>query len=170
KFTGAAPPGGFTRFGRCRPAGYGWLRARFSCLSLTFGLGYPWAWFIYARARHGLSGAQEPRTLVQWFRVACRTASSTFRRGVDQVFVESVMDKTVYVHIRDALSFRRRYLPTILFLLADLGLFVFGLWLLTLENTWAYVGSQFLFAMIFFHNFALLHECGHETATPSGLF
>ncbi len=79
------------------------------------------------------------------------------------------MDKTRYLQIRETLCFQRRYVPTILFLLADLTLFLFGLWLLTLENTAAYVASQILFAVIFFHNFALLHEFGHEMGTPSGL-
>jgi omega-6 fatty acid desaturase (delta-12 desaturase) len=80
------------------------------------------------------------------------------------------MDKARYQQIRAALSFRRRYLPTALFLAADLAVFLLGLWLVTLESMAAFVAAQFLFAMVFFHNFALLHEFGHECATPSGAF
>jgi fatty acid desaturase len=83
---------------------------------------------------------------------------------------EAAMDKARYQQIRAALSFRPRYLPTVSFLAADLGLFLLGLWLLTQESRAAFVVSQFLFAVVFFHNFALLHEFGHESATPSGAF
>src|SRR5262249_49164444 len=58
---------------------------------------------------------------------------------------------------------------TALYLVADLGLFALGLWLATSGNLAGYLLSQLLFALIFFHNFAILHECGHETCSSSGL-
>jgi fatty acid desaturase len=75
------------------------------------------------------------------------------------------MTRTDYQNIRDQLSFQHRYTLVGIFLLVDAGLVALGLWLLSSGNVLAYICSQFLFALIFFHNFAILHECGHEVAS-----
>ena len=75
------------------------------------------------------------------------------------------MTRTEYQAIRAKLSFQHRYVFVLIFLLVDASLFALGLWLLATGNFLAYIGSQFLFALISFHNFAILHECGHGTAS-----
>jgi fatty acid desaturase len=75
------------------------------------------------------------------------------------------MTKAEYLQIRDSLSFQRRFVATAGFLAVDLLLLALGLWLATRGGTAGYVLSQFLFAVLFFHHFAILHECGHETAS-----
>lgn len=75
------------------------------------------------------------------------------------------MTKTEYQAIRSQLSFKHRYVLILIFLFADGGLFALGLWLLVRGHFWAYLSSQFVFAIVSFHSFAILHECGHGTAS-----
>lgn len=75
------------------------------------------------------------------------------------------MTRAEYQAIRSQLSFRHRYLLILIYLLADAGMFAVGLWLLAQGSFLAYIASQFLFAVISFHSFAILHECGHGTAS-----
>lgn len=75
------------------------------------------------------------------------------------------MTRTEYQAIRSQLSFRHRYGFILIYLLVDAGLFALALWLLARGNPVAFIASQFLFAVISFHNFAILHECGHGTAS-----
>ena len=77
------------------------------------------------------------------------------------------MTRNEYQAIRARLSFQQRYVFIGIFLLADASLFALGLYLLASSNPFAYIGSQFLFAVIAFHNFAIVHECGHGTAASS---
>jgi omega-6 fatty acid desaturase (delta-12 desaturase) len=78
------------------------------------------------------------------------------------------MTRAEYLRIRDALCFQRRFVLTLAVLVTDWVLFVAGLWLATGEGTFGFLVSQFLFAVVFFHHFAILHECGHESASSSG--
>lgn len=68
------------------------------------------------------------------------------------------------MRFRSLLSFRPDFLPILRFLLVDLCLCGAGCALLS-HGTLGYVVSQILFAVVAFHNFAILHECGHESAS-----
>jgi len=78
------------------------------------------------------------------------------------------MTREDYLRIRDVLRFRRPFFLTLTILVLDGFLFLAGLWLATEAGTWGYLASQLLFAVLFFHHFAILHECGHETASGNG--
>jgi fatty acid desaturase len=80
---------------------------------------------------------------------------------------QRTMTRAEHQAIRSQLSFQRHYVFTLIYLLVDAGLFALGLWLLASGDRFGYFVSQFLFAVIFFHNFAILHECGHGTASTS---
>jgi hypothetical protein len=69
--------------------------------------------------------------------------------------------KADYLQIRAVLSFRRRFEVVLLVLAGDLVLFTLGLWLVTIGRLGAYLLAQLLFVVVFFHAFAVLHECGH---------
>ena len=74
------------------------------------------------------------------------------------------MTKHDYQTIRAALSFHRSYAMTALVMLLDAGLFFLALKLIDAGGL-GYAIAQILLVLIFFHNFALLHECGHENSS-----
>jgi len=71
------------------------------------------------------------------------------------------MDRVAYMAMKDVLSFEKPLWITLAVLAADLLLFLFGFWLIEQKSFFAFLLSPFIFALFFFHNFAILHECGH---------
>lgn len=63
--------------------------------------------------------------------------------------------------IKKQLCFDKPFAPTALLLLADAVLFVVAFYLLTLPSTAAFIASQMMLALFFFHNFGILHEAVH---------
>lgn len=76
-----------------------------------------------------------------------------------------VLGKDEYLGMKRALMGRPRTLPSFGVLAMMTALGGLGLWLA--ERSWPeFVLSQLLLAVFFFQGFALLHECGHSTASP----
>ncbi|HTN75078.1 MAG TPA: fatty acid desaturase [Pirellulaceae bacterium] len=75
--------------------------------------------------------------------------------------MEASLTKSSYHQLRKQLSFQLRYWPTALVMLADLALLCAAFYLATRDSWWAYAAAQPLFVLVFFHNFAILHEAGH---------
>jgi acyl-lipid omega-6 desaturase (Delta-12 desaturase) len=71
------------------------------------------------------------------------------------------MNKTQYLEIRRKLNFDRPLWITLVVIAADLLLVVLAFWLLGLQSLPAYLLSQLLLALFFFHSFSILHECVH---------
>ncbi len=72
-----------------------------------------------------------------------------------------------YRALRSTVPQQRHFAITFLILLLDLVLFVSGLALVS-RGGWApFAAGQLLFVIVFFHGFAILHECGHGTAAES---
>ena len=71
------------------------------------------------------------------------------------------MEKAEYLFIKSQLSFSRPLWITLAVLVADLALFAFAMYLITLKYTAMFLISQMLMALFFFHSFAMLHEAGH---------
>jgi len=79
------------------------------------------------------------------------------------------ISKQGYFVLRSQLSFRQLFWPTGLVLLADACLLALAFYLVDLTvsrldtpvGIAGYVFCQLLFVLVFFHNFAVLHECGH---------
>lgn len=72
-----------------------------------------------------------------------------------------MITRTQYMNIKSQLSFNKPLWVTLVVMLADAILFLFCFWLLDYGTTAAYIASQFLFAVFFFHCFAILHDAGH---------
>lgn len=75
--------------------------------------------------------------------------------------MEGTLTKQTYHQLRKSLSFEQRYWPTALVMLADLTLLGCAFWLATRGSWLPYLAAQPLFVLVFFHNFAILHEAGH---------
>jgi omega-3 fatty acid desaturase (delta-15 desaturase) len=74
-------------------------------------------------------------------------------------------EKPEFKRIQARLQFRPTFLPTLGVICLD-ALLLCAVGKLLRCDTWpAYFGSQFLVAVVCFHSFALLHECGHGSAT-----
>lgn len=74
------------------------------------------------------------------------------------------LDRSAYMQFRSLFSFRPDFASILLFLIIDICMCGAGLTLLS-AGTLGYVASQIIFAVVAFHNFAILHECGHESAS-----
>jgi acyl-lipid omega-6 desaturase (Delta-12 desaturase) len=77
----------------------------------------------------------------------------------------SKLDKASYIAIKERLSFSPSPLIVVLILALNISLGAFGIWLLSLGTTPAYLLSQLLFPIAFFQAFSILHECGHGSCT-----
>jgi omega-6 fatty acid desaturase (delta-12 desaturase) len=82
--------------------------------------------------------------------------------GVKQVF-----SPKEYAAIKARLSFERNYAVTLLILVADWLLIAAAAALLRTPHWAAYLTSQCLLAIVFFHNFGILHEAGHGNTSSS---
>jgi fatty acid desaturase len=79
------------------------------------------------------------------------------------------ISKQGYFELRSRLSFHQLFWPTGLVMLADAALLALACYLVgmamqrldTVAGITGYVLGQLLFVLVFFHNFAVLHECGH---------
>jgi fatty acid desaturase len=80
-----------------------------------------------------------------------------------------LFDQAAYVQIKSQLRFDRSYLITLSIVGLDWLLIAAGIFLLRTGRPIPYVLSQFLFAIIFFHNFCILHECGHGNASSKNI-
>jgi fatty acid desaturase len=71
------------------------------------------------------------------------------------------MEKAEYLDIKKQLSFDRPLWITLSVVAADICLIALSLYLLKLQGALPFIVSQLLLALVYFHNFALLHEAGH---------
>ena len=72
-----------------------------------------------------------------------------------------MLTRQQYAVINQQLSFRSNPLAAVATVLIDALLLMFAFWLLRLGSVPGYLLSQIIIAIFFFHNFSLLHECGH---------
>jgi omega-3 fatty acid desaturase (delta-15 desaturase) len=73
-------------------------------------------------------------------------------------------EKSEYSRVQKQLRFRPSLLPTLAVILLDVGLLCAVRNLL--DRGWVgYITSQLIIAVLCFHSFAILHECGHGSAT-----
>jgi acyl-lipid omega-6 desaturase (Delta-12 desaturase) len=79
----------------------------------------------------------------------------------------AAFDKAEYSRIQSQLKFRPALLPTLGVLLFDLALVCAIVFLLRAQSWPEYLAAQLLIPLLCFHNFSLLHECGHGVATRS---
>jgi omega-6 fatty acid desaturase (delta-12 desaturase) len=75
--------------------------------------------------------------------------------------------RTEYVAVKAELNFKRSFFVMGSVLVLDACLFGIGLVLLRSPSTLAFVLSQCVFALLFFHNFCIVHECGHGSVSAS---
>ena len=73
----------------------------------------------------------------------------------------SMLTKQDYLRIRDALDFKHDLRIVVLTLVVNQALFAAGLWLLQRGTWFGYLSSQFVFPIVFFQAFTVLHDCGH---------
>jgi fatty acid desaturase len=73
--------------------------------------------------------------------------------------------KSEYYELRQRLAFEPRYWKSAVVLLADLALFAAALALIYSGHPAGFVAAQLIFPLVFFHMFALMHECGHGNAS-----
>lgn len=72
------------------------------------------------------------------------------------------LTKSQYLAWRQQLSFSHGLLMTVAVLVADAGLAVLALWMIFgMQHGWPFWVGQALLAVVYFHNFAILHEAGH---------
>jgi omega-6 fatty acid desaturase (delta-12 desaturase) len=71
------------------------------------------------------------------------------------------MDKAQYTEIREQLNFERPLWVTLAVIAVDVLLVLLAFWLLSLDSLPAYLLSQIVLTVFFFHNFSILHECVH---------
>lgn len=75
--------------------------------------------------------------------------------------------KSHYSQVQARLRFRPSSLPTFGVIVLDLGL-LYAITRLLAAGSWpAYLAAQALIAVVCFHSFTLVHECGHGSATRS---
>ena len=70
------------------------------------------------------------------------------------------MNKKDYHELRNKLNFEQNIWPNIAVLILDI-LLLFLAFELCFWSTIGYICAQFIFVIVFFHGFTLLHECGH---------
>jgi omega-6 fatty acid desaturase (delta-12 desaturase) len=78
-----------------------------------------------------------------------------------------VFGRSEYIEIKSALRFERHYGVTLLVIVFDWMLIAAALWLMHDRGAPAFVASQCLLALVFFHNFGILHEAGHGNTSSS---
>jgi acyl-lipid omega-6 desaturase (Delta-12 desaturase) len=72
------------------------------------------------------------------------------------------MTKEQYSKVRSGLSFERSFAVTLLVIAGDLALFAAAVYGLSFEwGSPMYWAAHLILAVVYFHNFALLHEAGH---------
>lgn len=71
------------------------------------------------------------------------------------------MDKGEYIRCRQQLRFDRPLWPALAVIGFDAGLAATAFWGMSLGGTAAWLAAQPLLTLVYFHNFALLHEAGH---------
>jgi omega-6 fatty acid desaturase (delta-12 desaturase) len=77
----------------------------------------------------------------------------------------SPLSKSAYLDFKHALMVRPRTWVNLAVLTTSVGLGILALWLA--GRSWGeYFVAQFVLATVFFQGFALLHECGHGSASP----
>jgi omega-6 fatty acid desaturase (delta-12 desaturase) len=75
-------------------------------------------------------------------------------------------DKAQFLVLKRVLMTRPRTLVSVAVLASIAGFGALALWLA--GGSWpAYLASQLLLAIVFFQGFGLLHDCGHNTASPT---
>src|SRR5688572_1241712 len=77
----------------------------------------------------------------------------------------AVLTKESYQRLRAELSFESRFGPTLAILALDALLLSAVVLLLRGGSTAGFIVSQGLLAVVFFNAFAILHECGHGSAS-----
>lgn len=77
----------------------------------------------------------------------------------------AVLGRTEYLQFKTKLNFERSYWVTFFVIAIDWGLIALAIKLLSVPGWVPFVLSQLVFAMVFFHSFGVLHECGHGTAS-----
>lgn len=73
--------------------------------------------------------------------------------------------KRDYQQLRAGLTFTPALVPTLAVLTLDAGLLLLAAHLLAVESVASWLLAQVLLAIVFFHAFAVLHECGHGTVS-----
>ncbi|WP_454785532.1 fatty acid desaturase family protein [Legionella sp. WA2024007413] len=68
-----------------------------------------------------------------------------------------------YTEVRKSLNFKRQLTKSLGFLIADIALLYAAVILLGKNNLLFYCLGELFLAILFLHNFILLHECGHNT-------
>lgn len=88
--------------------------------------------------------------------------------------MQASLSKEGYKQLRGQLEFRQSFLPNAIVLLADVALLWLAFQLAALSTQispvagWAiYLVAQLMFVVVFFHGFALLHECGHGSCSDN---
>lgn len=88
--------------------------------------------------------------------------------------MEASLTKDGYRQLRTQLEFHQRFLPNAVVLLVDLGLLCAAFQMaaastqLSAVAGWTvYLLAQLLLVIVFFHGFALLHECGHGSCSKN---
>jgi acyl-lipid omega-6 desaturase (Delta-12 desaturase) len=80
---------------------------------------------------------------------------------------ETVLGRQQYMQLKGSLRFDRPLWVTLLVVACDWGLIAVALYLMRGHGVAGFIASQALLAVIFFHNFALLHEAGHGNVSTS---
>jgi acyl-lipid omega-6 desaturase (Delta-12 desaturase) len=93
---------------------------------------------------------------------------------MEGVVMEASLTKEGYRELRGQLEFRQRFLPNAAVLLCDAGLLGLAFQMAgasaqlgPVANWTLYLLAQLLFVVVFFHGFALLHECGHGSCSKN---
>lgn len=71
------------------------------------------------------------------------------------------MQKSDFLNIRQQLSFEKPLWITLAVIAFDVFLLWLAFYLITSNNIIGYIAGSLLLAIVYFHNFALLHEAGH---------
>ena len=78
-----------------------------------------------------------------------------------------MFNRDEYLSIKARLDFSRSYVVTLAVLAFDVLLVAAGILLLRQGQLLSFLLSQVLFAVLFFHNFGILHEAGHGNCSSS---
>jgi len=72
------------------------------------------------------------------------------------------MNKAEYLAVRGHISFEKPLGITLAIMAADVCLVLLGFWLIGMDSTFSFIAGSLVLTVFYFHNFALLHEAGHN--------